>query len=364
MTAHPAWRVSVWSGPAIPAFLAPAWDALLAADAEAIGGRSSWVLPTVRAAGADGWGVVVHAVDDRHGTDGTDGTVAAAGIFVDVERDGVRTATLAGADGGYRGLLPARDVSAAETLAHAVADELDRRGAAADFGPLPSGAVTVSALVDRGARPLSSAAIPQVRRDGTDDVRDYLSPGMRKTLRKARNRMKTDNVEPRIDVITDPDRIAALLPAMEKVYRERDHRAGRVSALDLPAGWALWRGRILELLSTGHGEIAVLRLNEEFSAYAVGLLSGGWYGLGEGRFETAHARYTPGRYLEALVLQRVLADPELHGIDWMTGLAPDTLLAWNDASPTVRLVRSCRLAHVPRPRPAVGVAVDTVISAR
>jgi hypothetical protein len=126
----------------------------------------------------------------------------------------------------------------------------------------------------------------------------------------------------------------------------------------------LWRGRILQLLSQGQGEIAALWLNETFSAYAVGLRVGGWYGLGEGRFETEYGRYTPGRYLEALVLQRVLRDSGLRGIDWMSGVAPETLLAWNGASPTARVVRSGRLAQVPRPRSAVDVPAAAVGSAR
>lgn len=355
MTVNGIFEVAVLSEPTAVDGLASAWDELLAADSVTVAGCSSWVLPTVRSAGGDGWGVVVRS---------SDGTLSAAGFFVDVERDGIRTAMLAGTDGEYWGALPAVDAAAAEVLASAVSAELDRRGVAADFGPLPTAAVTVSALVERGAGVLPSAAIPRVSRGASTDVRDYLSPGMRKTLRKARNRMVTDGVEPRIDVVTDPVEIAALLPAMETVYRGRDHRAGRPSALDVPDHRGLWRGRILQLLGSGHGEIAVLWLNETFSAYAVGLRLDGWYGLGEGRFETAHGRYTPGRYLEALVLQRVLRDPGLQGIDWMSGVAPETLLAWNGASSTVRLVRPCRLAHVPRPRSAQDVAVDAVISAR
>ena len=355
MTVSGIFEVAVLSPPTTVDSLAPAWDELLAADAETVAGCSSWVLPTVRAAGADGWGVLVRSPD---------GTLAAAGFFVDVEQDGIRTAMLAGTDGEYWGALPAVDATAAHVLANAISVELDRRGVAADFGPLPAAAVTVCALVERGAQLLPSAAIPQVRRGASTDVRDYLSPGMRKTLRKARNRMLTDGVEPRIDVVTDPVEIAALLPAMEMVYRARDHRAGRTSPLDVPEQRDLWRGRILGLLGQGHGEIAVLWLNATFSAYAVGLRLDGWYGLGEGRFETSHGRYTPGRYLEALVLQRVLGDPDLQGIDWMSGVAPETLLAWNGASSTARLVRPCRLAHVPRPRSEQDVTVDTVISAR
>ena len=355
MTVSEIFEVAVLSRPTKVDGLASVWDELLATDSDTVAGCSSWVLPTMHAAGADGWGVIVRS---------SDGTLVAAGFFVDVERDGIRTATLAGTDGGYWGALPAVNQAAAEALADAVTAELDRRGVAADFGPLPSGAVTVSALVERAAELLPSEAIPQLRRAGSTDVRDYLSSGMRKTLRKARNRMLTDGVEPRIDVITDPVEMAALLPAMETVYRARDHRAGRVSALDVPAGRGLWRGRILQLLGQGHGEIAVLWLNETFSAYAVGLRFDGWYGLGEGRFETAHGRYTPGRYLEAVVLQRVLADPDLQGVDWMSGVAPETLLAWNGASSTVRLVRPCRLMHVPRPRSEQDLTVEAVVSAR
>ena len=100
-------------------------------------GCSSWVLPTVRAAGLDGWGLSV-----------PDGTLVSAGLFVDVDRDGgIRTAILAGTDGEYRGALPA-SAAAAAVLSGAVTAELDRRGSAADFGPLGA-AVTAAALVER-----------------------------------------------------------------------------------------------------------------------------------------------------------------------------------------------------------------------
>jgi hypothetical protein len=48
--------------------------------------------------------------------------------------------------------------------------------------------------------------------------------------------------------------------------------------------------------------------------------------------------------LESTVLQRVLDDDNYDVLDWMTGVAPDSLLAANDEEPriTVRLSRPVR----------------------
>lgn len=51
--------------------------------------------------------------------------------------------------------------------------------------------------------------------------------------------------------------------------------------------------------------------------------------------------------LEAAVVRRVLDDPILDVVDWMTGVAQRTLLAANDSEP---LVMICR----PAGRPAAG----------
>jgi hypothetical protein len=71
----------------------------------------------------------------------------------------------------------------------------------------------------------------------------------------------------------------------------------------------------------------------------LGVQDGNRYGVMEGRFVTALARYAPGRLLEAAVLERVAQDERYVGLDWMTGVAPETLLAANDADFAVVLRR-------------------------
>ena len=61
-------------------------------------------------------------------------------------------------------------------------------------------------------------------------------------------------------------------------------------------------------------------------------ISTSWF---EGRFVTGWARYSPGRLLEIAVVERVLADETLTTFDWMTAVAPESLLGHNDSDPMV-----------------------------
>lgn len=48
--------------------------------------------------------------------------------------------------------------------------------------------------------------------------------------------------------------------------------------------------------------------------------------------------YSPGRILESAVLERALDDGETELFDWMTGVAPETILAANVWQPRWSLV--------------------------
>jgi len=93
------------------------------------------------------------------------------------------------------------------------------------------------------------------------------------------------------------------------------------------------------LAASGCSELAVLRIDGLFAAYVLGLVQGQSYQIWEGRFGSEWARYAPGRLLEAAVVQRVLDDPALQVVDWMTSIAPETLLAANDLEQTVTIHR-------------------------
>jgi hypothetical protein len=186
-----------------------------------------------------------------------------------------------------------------------------------------------------GARAVPVEPVPVVRRTDTTHVEDYLSHGTRRGLRRGANRLAADGLVAEVAFTTDPDDVLRLAPSMEQACRDRDHAHGRVSPLDDMIGRALWQRRLQLLVAADMVELAVLTLNGELASYVLGVLDGDVYRVLEGRFVTAFKRYSPGRLLEAAVLQRVLDDPALTTLDWMTSIASDTLLGTNGSDPMV-----------------------------
>jgi hypothetical protein len=182
------------------------------------------------------------------------------------------------------------------------------------------------------------------RDDALDDnaVAPYLSHGMARTVRKARNRLVADGRRPVFEFTRRPDRVAAWMPSMERAYRGRDREHGLACSLDTPLGLAQWRERIRHLLDERCLELATLTVDGELAAYVLGVRDGEAYGVLEGHFETAWARYSPGRLLEAAMLGRAVADPGIERFDWLTAVAPHSLLAANTAQTVVTLRRVCR----------------------
>lgn len=59
----------------------------------------------------------------------------------------------------------------------------------------------------------------------------------------------------------------------------------------------------------------------------IALIDGTTYRVLDGRMNTDFAEYSPGRLLESAVLERSLRDGGVEVFDWMTGVAPETILA-------------------------------------
>jgi CelD/BcsL family acetyltransferase involved in cellulose biosynthesis len=158
---------------------------------------------------------------------------------------------------------------------------------------------------------------------------------MRRSLRKATNRIAADERRVQTRFTTDPAEIVALVPHLERVHRQRDHIHGRISDLDDAVRHETWRHRVRELCGIGVLELAMLDIDGELAAYTLGVTDGSVYRLLEGRFVTDWARYSPGRLLEAAVVERFLADEELTMFDWMTSVAAESLLGHNAEDPMV-----------------------------
>jgi hypothetical protein len=291
-------------------------------DAAALAVTGTWecVAASAFAPGTDGraWSVRV----DRAGTP------VAAAVFIDDTTGSVRRTTLAGTADGHRGAVPALDPAAAVELGTAVAAELGSTVREFTIGPIAPGPF-LDALLGRlevGCL-LDEVEVPLVR---LSDGPPYgMSDGTLRTLRKAGNRLHSDGVCARIDVTTQPGEILGLLPLLERISRERDHAAGRPSPLDDPHGRQVWQRRIQAIGRLGRLRLATLRLDDELAAYVLAIDDATAYRIIEGRFVARWARYAPGRLLEAELVHRAAADLGTEHVDWMTDVAPESLVAAN-----------------------------------
>ena len=288
--------------------------------------RSAWLAATSAVRdGIEPWGVALT---------GRTGRPRGAVLLADEtdERGRLRT-TLLGTDLVHRGVVLADNAASARELGAALQEALVTRERLGDLRLGPFGAAdpkVVGFAEGLGiVHVVDVDPIPVV--DELDPARcgphaaALLSASVRRTLRKAANRMRTDGIAATTTVVSDPGTIRSWLPRLVDHHRARDHAHGRPSALDDPNGAALWQARMEALLTEGL-ELSLLLLDGTAAAYVLGVPDGTTYRLLDGRFVDRWTRYAPGRQLETAVLQRVLDDPSLCALDWMTGIAPETLL--------------------------------------
>jgi hypothetical protein len=298
-------------------------------------GRSAWILASI-VDQARPWAAFIRDAA---------GFLRAAAVLVDSPADGADVVTFAGtgaANQGHRGALLAEDPRWARQLGIALRLSLSIRSneTAAELGPIPADAAGLDDVLAGFPGLIASPAdpIPMLRREiGLDDAQDYLSGAMRRNLRKATNRLATDGRTFEVRFARSYSDVAALLPTIETCHRERDHDRGLRSDLDDERNLATWRRRLLALAADGLLEISTGYIDGCVAAHVVGLRDHTSYRVLEGHFATAWARYAPGRLLETAVIQRMLDDPAMTVLDWMTSLAPDSLVAQNDVQQVVVL---------------------------
>jgi hypothetical protein len=268
------------------------------------------------------------------------GALRAAAVLLVLPGPGTDTVVLpSGLD--HRGGFAADDAWAAAALGDALAEVLRSRPrpTLVRLGPVSVHNQSLTRLQAAlpGAKLVHADPIPAVEREWSTDVQDYLFHGIRRGLRRARNRLAADGRTMDIAFTADAADIARFAPVMEEASRERDHAHGRPSPLDDSISRLLWHRRLQYLLTSGVVELATLHIDGRFAAYVLGLTDYPDYRVLEGRFVGEFARYSPGRMLEAAVVQRVLSDTDFERLDWMTATAPETLLATNASDEVVML---------------------------
>lgn len=247
---------------------------------------------------------------------------------------------IVGTDQGNRGGIAADSSQAVEALAEGVHQALRARpqSSAVVLGPVDANHphTEMFAAAIPGSKLIEDDPIPLIRNEG-HQLTHYLSNGMRRQLQKARNRLETDNMPWAVAVTTDSDEIIGQMDVLERCHRQRDHAHGRASVLDDEDGLLLWRARITALSNSGVLELATLSIDGEFAAHTLSVFDGDTYRVLEGRFISTWARYSPGRLLEAHIVDHVLNERSVLTVDWMTATATDKLLATNDSDPMVYL---------------------------
>jgi CelD/BcsL family acetyltransferase involved in cellulose biosynthesis len=295
-------------------------------------GSAGWILSLLNTCEPRGaWSLVARNYDDE---------IVGAIVLVDDVRPGGRITTLVGTDLGHRGFLPAESPDVAEQLGRAIESVLRPTPIPTfvSLGPLPAAdpAVHALAMALPGAHVVPDDPIPLLLLN-QDDINRCYSHGMRRNLRKAHNRLERDGRRTEMFFTTEHADIVAQLPVLERCHRERDHAHGRESDLDESVGRELWRARIDELSRCGMLELATMYIDGDFAAHTLGIIDGSIYRVMEGRFVTKWSRYAPGRLLEAAMIERVVSHYGIAMIDWMTSIAPETLIASNGAEPMVRI---------------------------
>jgi hypothetical protein len=158
------------------------------------------------------------------------------------------------------------------------------------------------------------------------------APGIRRGLDRAGRRLCQHALTEKIQFESEPARLATLRDEIEAVHLARDHDAGRVSDLDDDAGAAFWRSVYDRHAASGELEVATLRLDGHLAAYVVALVDPPAYRVFDGRFAPSWRLYSPGRRLEAAVVDHARRG-SFRVLDWMSSVAPEKLVASTGAEP-------------------------------
>jgi hypothetical protein len=262
------------------------------------------------------------------------GELVGAALCLDDDTGSVRRTTLAGTEEGHRGALLAVGDAAAARLGAALGGVLMGQLREFTLGPLPPGPA-VDALIEHLPVGLvvEAAAIPVVCKGSA--AGSGMSHGMLRTLRKARNRMAADDLHAEIVVTDDRHVITGMLPLLESISRDRDYAGGRTSPLDDLDLRRRWERRVRALAADRSLRLATLLLDGRLAAYLFGVVDGTTYRVLEGRYVGTWSRYAPGRVLEAAILDDVMSSAQFETFDWMTTVAPESLLATTDLDPHI-----------------------------
>jgi len=180
-----------------------------------------------------------------------------------------------------------------------------------------------------GGRAVAASPVPGI---GFTQDEVPLAPGIRSGLDRSGHRIRRRALTETIWFEREPARLRRLREEIEAVHQARDHDAGRMSDLDDPAGLTFWRSVYDGHAARGELEVATLRLDGHLAAYVIALIDSRAYRVFDGRFAPKWRLYSPGRRLEATVVEHARRG-SFAELDWMSSVAPEKLVASTQADP-------------------------------
>jgi CelD/BcsL family acetyltransferase involved in cellulose biosynthesis len=238
--------------------------------------------------------------------------------------------------------FPALDTEAEGVLAEAMLRAIRGLGRALRLrlDGVPPGdpvvAQVVAALPGVDVRPAEGA--PMVRFTSGVDPAQSGRREARVTVRRGRNRLRSDGRTAAIECTTDVERVAVLLPELEQIHRVRDRAVRGRSDMDDPEDRSFWYAICTQAAAEGRLELSTLRIDGELAAYVLAFQDGQAYRVWDPRIAPSFSRYNPGHLLRSEILSRVAAEGRFTVFDWMRGEERYKLATTSTVEPLERVV--------------------------
>ena len=278
---------------------------------------------------------------------GADGLDAAAPLGTR-RRAGVRELVLLGHGRSDAAALPARTPGAADALAGEVRRLLDLCG-----GPwrltlrhLPAG----DPVVDRLAALLPHARVepdevsPRLVIDpARPRLRDYVSKHYVKNRRRGAEKLAALGTPVEVGITVDAADVAAALPEITRICRERDREMHRTSIVDAPAGGRFFADVVADHAARGEILLLTCRVGGELGGYALCLYDRDVIRVWNCRFDPRWGAFGIGQICRAGLIEHAIGKG-LHAVDWLLGDEPYKEGLSNDRVPAVDLFAASNAA--------------------
>ena len=160
---------------------------------------------------------------------------------------------------------------------------------------------------------------PIVEFDRGRDPLLYETRNARQAVSRAKGRIRRAGLDLTVGLVTEPDEVVALLPALLEIHRNRDVQLRGGSGLDRAMVRAHYVGVVRRMAGLGLVRLLTARIDGVLAAYALGVFDAGTLRIYDNRVSPAFLDYSVGNIANSAVLRAALASPDVDALDWGAG---------------------------------------------